>query len=51
MLLPCDGELFAGTEVMRLRSLQSMPTEPVLLEKPRLLQERIKSLHIFACYA
>ena len=46
VLLPCDGGLFAGTEVMRLRSLQSMPTEPVLLEKPRLLQERMESLHV-----
>ena len=30
----------------RLRSLQSMPTEPVLLEKPRLLQERMESLQV-----
>ena len=36
----CINDFDSGTEVTRLRSLQSMPTEPVLLEKPRFLPAR-----------
>ena len=40
----CINNFDLGTEVTRLRSLQSMPTEPVLLEKPRLLPARDNSI-------
>ena len=49
----CINNFDLGTEVTRLRSLQSMPTEPVLLEKPRLLPARDNSIFLIywsACF-